>query len=119
MAIEHIKSLTMDTFIFMDTINNIYLLLNHIKLPSSKYNHPDKLLIAHILATAKASKHDVIIRKVRAHTNTIGNDKGNKLAKKGEQEPKILVIPFHPIGKQMPYSRGVHLSLKTKNHVYS
>ena len=49
LAIEHTKKLTIDTFIFTNNLNNIYLLLNHIRHPSSQYNHLDKLLIALII----------------------------------------------------------------------
>ena len=48
---------------------------------SCQYNHPIKLLIAHIIAAIKTPKHNIIVRKVRAITNIMGNNKAYKLAK--------------------------------------
>jgi len=38
LAIEDIKKLTMDTFIFTNNLNSIYLSLNHIRHPPSQFN---------------------------------------------------------------------------------
>lgn len=97
LAIEHTRSLNMDAFIFTNNLNNIYIPLNHIKHCSSEYNHPNKLLIAQIIATIKSSKHDITIHKARAHTNIVGNNKVDKLTKRRAQKPNILVTPS-PIG---------------------
>lgn len=106
LAIEHTKSLTIDTFIFTNNLNNIYLLQIHIQHPSSQNNHLDKPLIAHIIYAIKNSTHNISITKVRAHTNIILNDEAdeaNNLAKLGALEPLILLIPFHHIGPPSPY----------------
>ena len=52
---------------FIDRLNNIYLLLDHIRNPSSQYNHPDKFLITQIINMLKTSHHNITIRKVSPH----------------------------------------------------
>jgi hypothetical protein len=46
---------------------------------------------------SKNSSHNVTIKKVKAHTNIIGNDRANKLAKKGALELHIVETSFHPM----------------------
>jgi hypothetical protein len=62
-----------NTLIFTVSLNNMYLLLNHVRNSSSQYNPNNK--------TLKTCHHNITIFKVRAHTNTIGNDEAEKLAK--------------------------------------
>ena len=78
LAVEHTKTLNTNIFIFTDNVNSIYLLFNHVKHPSSLYNHPNKLFIAHILVAIKTAKFNIIIRRVRAITNMMSNDEAYK-----------------------------------------
>lgn len=84
----------MDTYIFINNLNSIYLLLNHIKSLSSQYNHPNKLLIAYIINT---------IQKVCSQTNISGNEEFDKLAKQGAKAPHIIATLLYLIGHQTPY----------------
>ena len=83
LAIEHTKTLTTYTFIFIDLLNKVYLLLNHIRHPSSQNNHPNKLSSQTILMPSKPHATTLPLKKVRAHTNIRGNDEANKLTKQG------------------------------------
>jgi hypothetical protein len=82
-AAEHTKTLPTYTFIFTNSLNNIYLPFNHIRNPSSHYNHPYKLLVTQIINMLKTSHHNISICKAIAHTYTVGNDDIDKLAQKG------------------------------------
>jgi hypothetical protein len=93
----------MDTHIFTNSLNSIYLLHNHTKSPSFQSNHHDKLLIAYIINTIKNSHHRFTIQKVRAHTNITGNEEVDNFAKQGVDTPHIISTPFHIIGHQTPY----------------
>jgi hypothetical protein len=84
----------------VNSLSNIYLLLNHINHPSSQNNHLNKLLNAHIINAIKYSSYNITIKKIRAYINIIGNDKANKLVMKGALEPTIIIAPFHHIGRQ-------------------
>jgi hypothetical protein len=59
-------------------------------------------MITRIINAIKNSIDDIIIKKVQAYTNMIGNDKANFFAKLSTQEPRIVIIPFHHIGHQTP-----------------
>jgi hypothetical protein len=48
-AIENIQITQIDTHIFTNNLNNIYLINNHIQHPTSQHHHPHKLLIAAIV----------------------------------------------------------------------
>ena len=85
-VIEHTKSLPTDAFILTYSLNNLYILLNHIRIPSSQYDHQDKLLITQIINTLKNSHHNITIHKVKAHTNIIRNDKADNMAKQGGKQ---------------------------------
>ena len=52
-VVEQTKQLYIDIYIYTNSLNNIYLLLNHIKSPSFQYNHPNKLLITRIVNICK------------------------------------------------------------------
>lgn len=86
---EHTKTLPFHTFMFTNSLNSMYLLLNHIRNSSSHYNHPGKLLIIQIVNTLKIFHHNTTIRKVEAHTHIIGSDNVDKLAKQGANNPTL------------------------------
>ena len=72
----------------------LWLLETHIQDPSSQNNHPDKLLIAHIIYASRNSTPNISITKVGAQTNMIGHDEADKLAKLGTLELCILLTTF-------------------------
>lgn len=99
LVVEHTKMFTVDTFIFIDNLNSICLLLNHIRNPSSQYNHPNKLLTTHIIHTIKTHLTTSSFAKYKIS----GNDEANKLTKKGAKEPTLMSTPYHLIRHQTPY----------------
>lgn len=107
LSIEDTKNLPTYTFIFTDSLNRIYLLLNHIRHPSSQHNHLDELLIIHIRHAIKILTHKITIMTVCAHTYIKGNNKADKLAKQGALQPHIAVIPFHHIGHTTPFRPAI------------
>ena len=71
------------TYIFTDSLNNIYLIHNHIRHPSSQHNHPNKLCIAAIVNHITWSTHKITIQKVKAHTCITCNEMADQLANSG------------------------------------
>ena len=69
------------------------------KNPSSQYNHLDKLLKTHIITTIKTSRYNITIRKVRAHSNILGNEEAYKLAQNIAEKSPIMFTLFHLIGQ--------------------
>lgn len=52
---------------FIENLNNIYLINNHIQHPTSQYHHPDKLWVAAIVYHIYWTPHKTHIHKVHAH----------------------------------------------------
>jgi ribonuclease HI len=53
------------------------------KHPTQQNNHPDKTILALIVKLLKDRVAPTTLHKVRAHTNIIGNEEADKLAKEG------------------------------------
>jgi ribonuclease HI len=66
---------------FTDSLNSLYLINTQIKHPTQQNNHPDKTALALIVKLLKNCSTPTTLHKVRAHTNNIGNEEANKLAK--------------------------------------
>jgi ribonuclease HI len=69
------------THIFTDSLNSLYLINTQIKHPTQQNNHPDKTILALIVKLLKDREVRTTLYKVRAHTNIIGNEEADKLAK--------------------------------------
>jgi ribonuclease HI len=82
--------------IFTDSLNSLYLIKTQIKHPTQQNNHPDKTILASIVNMLKNRTATTTINKVRAHTNIIGNEEANKLAKEGSQIELENDIPIQP-----------------------
>lgn len=110
-------------FIFTNSLNNIYLLNNHIHNPSSQHNHPNKLLIASTVFHIQQSLHQTTTQHVIALTNILGYDEAYKLAKIVPKSPlsntsrsTSLVIP-HRISANIRSSMlGAQLFVVDTNH---
>jgi ribonuclease HI len=63
----------------------LYLINTQIKHPTQQNNHPDKTILASIVNMLKNRTANTYLHKVRAHTNIIGNEEANKLAKEGNK----------------------------------
>jgi ribonuclease HI len=83
LAVKNIQLTKIDTHIFTDSLNSIYLINNHIHRPTSQHHHPDKLLIAAIVRQIYWTPHKIHIHKVRAHTGITGNEIADELANEG------------------------------------
>ena len=85
----------LDTYIFTDNLNIIFLINNHIMHPSALYHHPNKLLIATILHP-NHTKHKISIHKVRAHTDIMGKKQNRHPNKwRSTQRPPPPPPPKH------------------------
>jgi hypothetical protein len=75
--------------IFTNSLNSLYLINTQIKHPIQQNNHPDKTILALIVNLLKNRAAPTTLYKVRAHTNIIGNEEVDKLAKEGSKiDPK-------------------------------
>jgi hypothetical protein len=62
-----------------------HLINTQIKHPTQQNNHPDKTILALIVKLLKNCVTPTTLYKVRAHTNIIGNEEVDKLAKEGSK----------------------------------
>ena len=81
-------------YIFMDSLNSLYLLNTQIRHPSLHTNDPDKTILFEMVQMLQKQTHTLTIQKVRAHSNIVGNDKADKLAKAGYKFE--YCFPFFP-----------------------
>jgi hypothetical protein len=91
------------THIFTDSVNSIYLLMNHIQHPTSQHHHPDKILIAAIIHQIYLTPHFVHIHKVRAHTGIKGNEIADTLANERTNKENFTPTPHIHIAHATPY----------------
>ena len=102
-AIQTIQTTQTNTHIYTDSLNNIYLISNHIQHPTSQHHHPDKLLIAAIIHQINWTPHLIQIHKVWAHTCIIGNNTVDTLANEGALKEKPNATPHKHIAHATPY----------------
>jgi ribonuclease HI len=84
------------THIFTDSLNSLYLINTQLKHPTLQNNHPDKTILTSIVSMLKNRTATTYLYKVRAHTNIIGNDEADKLAKERSKIILVSDIPYHP-----------------------
>jgi hypothetical protein len=77
-------------------MNSLYLINTQIKHPTQQNNHPNKEILASIAKMLKNRIATTHLYKVRAHTNIIGNEEADKLAKEGSKIVLVSDIHFHP-----------------------
>ena len=83
-------------YIFIDSLNSLYCINTQIKHPTQQNNYPDKtilILMVNMLINRTTTTH---LHKVRAHTNIIGNEEADKLAKEGSKIVLVSDIPYQP-----------------------
>jgi ribonuclease HI len=101
-AIHHMLQILTQGFpnepahIFTNSLNSLYLINTQIKHPIQQNNHPDKTILASIVNMLKNRIATTHLYKVRAHTNIIGNEEADKLAKEGSKIVFVSDIPYHP-----------------------
>jgi ribonuclease HI len=71
--------------IFTDSLNSLYLINTQIKYSTQQNNYPDETILALIVKLLKDRAAPTTLYKVRAHTNIIGNEEADKLAKEGSK----------------------------------
>jgi hypothetical protein len=80
--------------IFTNNLNSLYLINTQIKHPTQQNNHQDKTILALIVQMLKNRVAPTTLYKVRAHTNIIGNEEVNKLAKEGSKINPVNDMPI-------------------------
>ena len=89
--------------IFTDSLNSLYLLNTQIKHPSLHNNHPDKTTLLEMVNMLQQRTQTLTIYKVRAHSNILGNEEADALAKAGnELEHRHPIFP-HKHAHSIPY----------------
>ena len=68
-------------YIFIDSLNVLYLLNAQIKHPTLHTSHPDQTTLATMVQLLQNRTQPTTIYKVRAHVNIDGNEQADKLAK--------------------------------------
>ena len=102
-AIKNTQNTQQDTYVFTNSLNDIYLINNHIQHPTSQHHHPNKLLIAAIVRQIYRSPHMIHILKVRTHIGISGNKIADTLANKGTLKEKLDMTPHIHIAHTTPY----------------
>jgi ribonuclease HI len=101
-TIHHILQILTQEFlnepahIFTDSLNSLYFINTQIKHPTQQKNYPDKTILVSIASMLKNCTAITHLHKVKAHTNIIGNEEADKLAKDGSKIVLVSDIPFHP-----------------------
>jgi ribonuclease HI len=92
--------------IFTDSLNSLYLINTQIKHSAQQNNHPDKTILALIVKLLKDREALTTLHKVRAHTNIIGNEEADKLAKEGSKIDLENDMPLKPTKMPTPRHTG-------------
>jgi hypothetical protein len=90
-------------FIFTDSLNFLYLLNIQMKHPSLHNNHPDKTILTQIIEILQSRIQPTSLHKVKAHTNIIGNEIVDTLAKNGRHKQHSLPTVPHEFVHSTPY----------------
>jgi hypothetical protein len=70
-------------YIFIDSLNVLYLLNTQIEHPTLHNSHPDQVTFASMVQLLQNRSQPTTLYKVRAHVNIDGTEQANELAKKG------------------------------------
>jgi hypothetical protein len=83
-------------YIFAYNLDSIHLIHNHLRQPSSQHKHPYKLLIQVIYLRLSHHTHPFTSKRSCIHSNILGNETANKIAKFGvETPPQNTTTPTH------------------------
>ena len=84
------------TYIFIDSLNSIFLINMQLRHSSFQINHPNKLMLQEIITHIKNKQSPLYIHKVKAHKNILGNEEVDKLARKrSELETTSITKQYH------------------------
>ena len=90
-------------FIFIDSLNSLYLLNTQIKHPSLHNNHPDKTILTQIIQMLQCRTQPTSIHKVKANSNITCNEIVDTLAKNGRQKQYFLPTEPQEFAHSTPY----------------
>ena len=93
-ALERTELLTTNTFIIINNPNNIYLLLNQTRHPSSQYNHPTKSLLLTLYRPSEPSPIKLVFKKLENIQICWKTMKYINLPKEAPEDPTWLSTPF-------------------------
>ena len=91
------------THIFIDCLNGLYIIKTQIKHSTLHNNHSNKILLQEIVELLQQRTQTTTLHKVRAHTNIIGNEKVDELAKEGRDKEHTNAINPHEFAHSTPY----------------
>jgi ribonuclease HI len=89
--------------IFTDCLNYIYVLNTHIKHPTQHNNHADKAILTSMVDMLKKCIQPTTISKVKAHTNIVGNEQVDILAKSGAKKRYRFAIKTFEFAHTTPF----------------
>lgn len=95
-------SLTTNTFISTNSLNIIYIQINHIRQPSFQNNHPGKLLVASIINAIKKFLTQHYNQKNQSPHEYHKEQQSRQTSQNGALKPCIRETPFHLVGHQTP-----------------
>ena len=90
-------------YIFIDCLNELYVIKTQIKHLTLHNNHPDKTILQEIVELLQQRTQPTILYKVQAHTNIEGNKNADELAKEGRKKEHIDAINPHEFAHSIPY----------------
>ena len=89
--------------IFTDCLNCIYILKTQIKHPTQHNNHADKAILTSMVEMLKSRTQLTTIHKVKAHTNIVGNEQTDQLAKQGTKKRYRFAVKSCEFAHTTPY----------------
>jgi hypothetical protein len=90
-------------YIFIDSLNSLYLINTQIRHPSQHNNHPDKIILSQIVNMLQSRTQPISLHKVKVHTNITGNETADELAKRGRLKAHSLLAESHEFAHASPY----------------
>jgi hypothetical protein len=61
------------TYIFMDSLNSLYLINTQLRHPLAHNNHLDKTILSQIVSMLQSRSQPTALHKVKAHAHITGN----------------------------------------------
>ena len=90
-------------FIFIDSLNSLYLINTQIKHPSLHNNHPNKTILTQITQMLQSRTQPTSLHKVKAHSNITGNEIVDTHSKNGRHKHHLLPTEPHEFAHSTPY----------------
>jgi ribonuclease HI len=91
-------------YIFIDSLNVLYLLNTQIKHPTLHNSHTDQITLATMVQLLQNRTQPITLYKIRAHVNNDSNEQADKLAKEGLELKHIIAIHQYEHAHATPYN---------------